>query len=305
MLDVRRLRVLQAFAREGTIAGAAQVLSYTPSAVSQQLSGLERDAGVALFRRAGRRLQLTDAGRMLVTHAADVLDRIEQAEAELAAHAGEIRGTVRIAGFQLATLALVLPALAVLRNDHPGLRVEVVGAEAETSLPLVRAGRLDLAIAEEYAHAPRPREPQLERIYLPPDDMLLVLPATHPAAAAQTPVSLPSLHDLAWATADEGTAYADMFVRLCRSVGEFEPDVRFRDNDFRVLLALAAAGHAATILPALGRPHRDDRVAVRTLTDGAFPRSIFLAVRAADRARPAIAALVDILQQVAQKQRQS
>lgn len=301
MLDVRRLRVLKEFAREGSIAGAAQVLSYTPSAVSQQLSQLERDAGVALLRRAGRRLQLTDAGRMLVAHADDVLDRLERAEAELAAHAGDVRGTVRLAAFQLATLALVVPALSELGADHPGLRVEVVGAEAERSLPLVRAGRLDLAIAEEYAHAPRPRHPQLERIPLPPDDMLLVLPAAHPAAAPGTPVSLPALRDLAWATADDGTAYADMFLRLCRSVGGFEPDIRFRDNDFGVLIALVAGGHAAAILPALGRPHRDDRVAVRTLADGSFPRRIFLAVRAADRPRPAITALVEALHRAAER----
>lgn len=303
MLDVRRLRVLKEFAREGTIASAADALSYTPSAVSQQLSQLERDAGVPLFRRAGRRLQLTDAGRMLVTHADDVLDRLERAEAELAAHAGDVRGTVRVAAFQLATLALVVPALSVLLEQYPDLRVEVVGAEAERSLPLLRAGRFDLAIAEEYAHAPRPPHPQLERIYLPPDEMLLVLCATHSAAVAGTPVALPALRELAWATADEGTAYADMFVRLCRSVGEFEPDVRFRDNDFRVLLALAAEGHAAAVLPALGRAHLDDRVAVRKLAEGSFPRGIFLAVRAADRRRPAIVALVDALQQVADRPR--
>lgn len=151
-------------------------------------------------------------------------------------------------------------------------------------------------------HAPRPRHPQLERIYLPPDDMLLVLPATHPAAMAGTPVSLPALRDLAWATADEDTAYADMFVRLCRSVGEFEPDVRFRDNDFNVLLALAAEGHAATLLPALGRPHLDDRVSVSILNEGPFPRRIFLAIRTADRRRPAMTALVETLQQVAASQ---
>lgn len=304
MLDVRRLRVLKEFAREGTIAGAAQALSYTPSAVSQQLSRLERDAGVALFRRAGRRLQLTDAGQMLLTHADDVLDRLAHAEAELAAHAGEVRGTLRIAAFQLATLALVMPALSVLREHCPNLRVEVIGTEAERSLPLLRAGQLDLAIAEEYAHAPRPRQPQLERIYLPPDDMLLVLPAMHPATLAGTPVSLPCLRDLAWATANEGTAYADMFVRLCRSVGEFEPDIRFRDNDFGVLLALTAQGHAAAILPALGRAHLDDRVAVRTLAEGSFPRRIFLAVRAADRQRPALRAVVDALKQSAESARE-
>jgi len=300
VLDVRRLRVLREFAREGTIAGTAEVLAFTPSAVSQQLSRLECDAGVALFRRDGRRLQLTDAGRMLVAHADDVLERLEHAEADLAARAGTVHGKVRIAAFQLATLALVVPALSVLRADQPHLRVEAVGTEAERSLQLVRAGRLDLAIAEEYEHAPRPRHPHLERIALPQDDMLLALPATHPVAAAGTAVPLAVLGDLAWATADEGTAYADMFVRLCRSVGKFEPDIRFRDNDFNVLLALAAEGHAAAILPALGRAHLKARVAVRPLAEGSFPRRIFLAVRVADRARPAITAVVDALQQVAE-----
>lgn len=295
MLDLRRLRALQAFARTGTVAGAAAALSYTSSAVSQHLSKLQDEAGVPLLRREGRGLQLTDAGRLLVAHADDVFARLERTEAALAGLAGDVVGTVRVAAFQLAALEIVLPAMTRLRADHPDLRVEFSGFDGEQSLPLVRHGHLDVAVLEDYGHAPRPREPQLDRIDLPADDMMLVLPADHPAARSAGPVPLSSLADLAWATADDGTTYAAMFVRLCRSVGGFEPDVRYRDNDFRILLALAAQGHAATVLPALGRPQDEPRVAVRPLAGGPFPRQIFLAVRAADRDRPVVRATVGAL----------
>ncbi|MEA2363314.1 MAG: hypothetical protein QOD71_2459 [Thermoleophilaceae bacterium] len=299
MLDVRRLRVLKEFAARGTIAAAAEGLAFTPSAVSQHLAQLEREAGVQLFRRNGRRLQLTDAGRALLEHADAVLDRLERAEAELAAHAGEVRGTVRVAAFQLAAMAVVLPALSLLAEQHPALEVHFVEAAAETSLTLLQAGRLDLAIAEEYEHSPRPRHPQLERIYLQPDEMLLVLPRDHAAAATGGPVELSALRDTTWATAGEGTAYADMFFRLCRSVGGFEPKVRHLANDFQILLDLAAEGHAAALLPALARPQADPRVAVRELAEGGFPRSIFVAFRAADRSRPAVDAVAGALTRVA------
>jgi DNA-binding transcriptional LysR family regulator len=92
-----------------------------------------------------------------------------------------------------------------------------------------------------------------------------------------------------WATARAGTAYADMFARLCRSVGGFEPDVRYRVNDMQLLVALVAAGRAAAIVPALGRPERG---LVRPLAEGRFARALFVATRASDRVRPSTAAVV-------------
>ena len=149
MLDPRRLAVLREFAAQGTIARAADALSFTPSAVSQQLSQLQREAGVQLFRKTGRRLELTDAGRTLVARADELLARVEEIEAELAERAGDVRGVVRVGAFQTAASALVIPALGPLAERHPKLRVELLEAEAETSLPLVVRGGLDVAIAEE------------------------------------------------------------------------------------------------------------------------------------------------------------
>jgi DNA-binding transcriptional LysR family regulator len=285
MLNPRRLAVLREFAAQGTIAGAAEVLAFTPSAVSQQLAQLQREAGVELFRKAGRRLELTDAGRTLVDRAGELLARVEQVEAELAAHTGEVRGTVRVAAFQTAAAALAMPALEQLADAHPELRVELVEAEAEESLPLLARGGLDVAIAEEYEHAPRPRLPQIHREYLEPDELLLALPRPRD----DRPVALAGLAGGVWATARAGTAYADMFARLCRSVGGFEPDVRYRVNDMQLLVALVAAGRAAAIVPALGRPERG---LVRPLAEGRFARALFVAPRASDRVRPSTAAVV-------------
>jgi DNA-binding transcriptional LysR family regulator len=291
MLDPRRLSVLREFAVRGTIAGAADALSFTPSAVSQQLAQLQREAGVELFRKVGRRLELTDAGRTLVARADELLARIEEIDAELAAQAEEVRGTIRVGAFQTAASAIVIPALDRLAERHPRLRVELVEAEAEESLPVLERGGLDVAIAEEYEHAPRPRSAQLRREYLEPDEMVLALPRAHPAARGRRPVSLASLHAIEWVAARADTAFGDMFARVCRSVGGFEPEIRHRVNEMELLLDIVASG-AAALVPALGRPERDDRVAVRSIAEGRVSRALFVAVRESDRRRPSTAAVV-------------
>src|SRR4051812_20840841 len=140
MLDPRRLQVLREFAAQGTVARTAATLGYTPSAVSQQLAHLQREAGTPLLRRSGRRLELTDAGHALVDHAGELLGHIERIETDLAAHRGEVRGTVRVAAFQTAMLHLVVPCLGALAADHAQLRVELVESEAEAGLPALVRG---------------------------------------------------------------------------------------------------------------------------------------------------------------------
>ena len=295
MLAPRRLVVLREFVAQGTIAGAAEALAFTPSAVSQQLAQLQREAGVELFRKSGRRLELTDAGRMLAARAGSVLAALEELEADLAREAGEVRGVVRLASFQTATRALVMPALGRLAADYPELRVELTELEAEESLPLLARGGVDIAIAEEYEHAPRPHLPELHRDDLEADELVLTLPKGHAAARGGGPVALASLRGEAWATARAGTNYADMFVRACRSAGGFEPDIHHRVNDIRMLLDVVAISGAAALLPSLGQPAEDPRVVVVPLAEGPFTRALFVATRAADRARPSTAAVVDAI----------
>src|SRR3954447_26449617 len=175
MLDLRRLRLLRELRERGTIAAVADALSYTPSAVSQQLSVLEREAGVPLLERVGRGVRLTDAAHRLADHASDVLARLEQAEAELAAASGAVHGRVRVATFQTAARSLVAPVLRPLADRHDGLRAELLEMEPETGMPLLRAGDVDVVVAEEYREAPRPHERGIERVDLGVDAIVLAL----------------------------------------------------------------------------------------------------------------------------------
>ena len=182
MLELRRLRLLRELHELGTIAAVADALQFTPSAVSQQLAMLEREAGVPLLERAGRGVRLTDAALVLVDHAGALLERTALAEADLAAAAGTVSGRGRIAGFQSVMLRLALPAMEALARDAPGLRCEVVEAEPEDALPALALGHLDLVLGDEWQHHPRSLPAGLQRHDLHRDEVHLLLPARHPAA---------------------------------------------------------------------------------------------------------------------------
>src|SRR5829696_7039571 len=157
MLDLRRLRLLRELHERGTVAAVADALQFTPSAVSQQLAVLEREAGVPLLEKAGRGLRLTDAARVLVSHAEALLERAALAEADLAAAAGTVAGRGRIAAFESVALHIAVPAIATLARAAPRLRCELVEAEPEESLPALALGDLDLVLADEWEVHPLSR----------------------------------------------------------------------------------------------------------------------------------------------------
>src|SRR5688572_22443822 len=155
-LDVRRMRVLREVAERGTIAAAARALAFTPSAVSQQLAALEREAGVALLDRHGGRVRLTEAGRRLVARTEAILVELEAASAELSAAAADVTGDVHVAAFASAERALLAPAIAALQAQHPAVVVRTTELEPEASLPALKLGDVDLIVAHEDVRDPAP-----------------------------------------------------------------------------------------------------------------------------------------------------
>jgi DNA-binding transcriptional LysR family regulator len=294
MLDLRRLRLLRELRERGTIAAVADALTYTPSAVSQQLAALEREAGVALLERTGRSVRLTDAGHQLADVAGDVIGRLEQAEDELAAISGVVAGRVRISAFQTAARSLVVPVLRPLGDRHPELRLDLVEAEAEEALPMLRAGDVDVMVAEEYPTAPRPHEPMLERVDVGVDPIVLVLPADHPAAAGDERLSLRRLARERWCSTRQGTLFNELLVRACRSAG-FEPDIHHRANDVDILVELAADGQGVALVPALGQPDAHPGVVVRQLTGTPLDRRLYATLRRGSAQRPSVAATLQAL----------
>ena len=246
-----------------------------------------------LLERAGRGVRLTDAALTLVEHADALLERAALAEADLAAAAGTVTGRARVAGFQSVMLKLAIPAIEALARDAPRLRCELVEAEPEQAIPALALGDIDVVLADEWQHQPRALPPSLERHELLSDPVNLVLPEAHPALRRHTgAVPLAELADEPWATGHPAMGWEEMTQRICRELGGFEPDIRFRANDANVSLALVARGLALALIPDLplvgGRPG----VAIRPIAESEVTRAIFAVTRAADAARPSTQALL-------------
>jgi DNA-binding transcriptional LysR family regulator len=286
MMELRRLRLLRELEVRGTVGAVGHALGYTPSAVSQQLAALEREAGARLLEPAGRGVRLTDAGRVLAAHAQILLGQLEAAEAELAAATRTVAGTVRVAAFQTALLQIVAPALEDVAASQPGVRLEVVEAEVEEALPALGTGALDLVVGDEYDGLPRPRPAGIERERLLREQVRVILPAGHPAAGAPR-VALSRLRDAAWASGQPGTAHREVLARTCRALGGFEPDVRHRTNDLMALLRLVRTSRAVTFLPDLvWAADPGDGLVARIPAEGEVGRDVILLARADSGARP-------------------
>jgi DNA-binding transcriptional LysR family regulator len=300
MLDLRRLRLLRELNERGTIAAVADALQFTPSAVSQQLAMLQREAGVPLLEHVGRGVRLTDAALVLVEHADALLERAALAEADLAAAAGTVTGRGRIAGFQSVTLRIALPAMEALRRDAPRLRCELVEAEPEQALPALVLGDVDLVLGDEWEHQPRRLPEGLQRHELLADPVQVVLPAGHPVARRfRDAVPLAELAGEPWATGHAGMGWEQMTQGTCRDLGGFDPDIRHRANDATISLALVARGLAVTLLPELPMPPGYPGIALRAIAEGPVGRAIFAATRATDAARPSTQALLGAVRDAA------
>lgn len=194
MLDLRRLRLLRDLAHHGTIAAVAAAANYTPSAVSQQLAALEREAGVPLLERTGRRVALTAAARGLVAHTEQVLAVLARAEAELACARTRLTGVLRIGAYPTAARTLVSPALVILATDHPALELLVTETDPADVASALRADRLDVALTHEYDYVPADADPGLDIDALGTETLYLAAPVDtaqpHPTDAPDTPAHL-------------------------------------------------------------------------------------------------------------------
>ncbi|GAA2148305.1 LysR family transcriptional regulator [Kitasatospora kazusensis] len=282
MLDVRRLRLLRELAHRGTIAAVAEALSFSPSAVSQQLSVLEREAGVPLLERTGRRVALTPAGQNLVRHAEAVLERLERAGAELAGARRGLSGPLRIGTYPSAARAIVPGALAALGRDHPGLEPMVTEVDPAVVAAALRAGELDVALVHEYDFVPREEGPGLAGEALFTEPMYLAAPAAGGIADHR---------ESPWIMAPPGTLCHTMTFRACQAAG-FTPRVRHQIDDFATVLALVAGGQGVALIPHLGSAAPPPGV---VLTRMPMSRRTHLAFRSGAAGHPAVAAFADAL----------
>ena len=298
MLDPHRLRLLREFAERGTIAATAAALGYTPSAVSQQLAALEREAGAILLDRTARAAELTDAGRRLVEHAERILAMIEAAEADLSL-AGPA-GRVTVTAFPTAAVAFG-PALVRRVRAHPGLTLLLRETQREEGLRLVRTGEADVALVADWsgrqtsADSARPGGTGALRYYpLIRDPVVLVLPRGHPAADPARPVDLEKLRDEPWLAAPAGEPSRQAVDRLLASTGGV-PQAPWEFEGLSTILSLVARGIGIAALPRLTLVVGDRRVAVRELPRPTQAREVYAVARASSVRRPSVAVILAAL----------
>jgi len=287
MLDVTRLRVIDAVARHGSVTAAARELHYSQPSVTHHLARLEAETGAQLLQRAGRGIRLTEAGRLLADRAAEIIGRIDAVDAELAAHGGLRAGRIRLAGFSSAIGALVPRAVAELGARHPGLEISLVDTHPPEALELLRTGKIDIAIVFRYDETePEPPGVRLHHLL---DDPLYVLSRDHE-------VELAELRDATWiAGCDRCRRH---LISLCAAEG-YEPRIGYTSDDMVVMQSLVAAGLGVTTMPGLAlRTHRSDGIIANELPGSR--RHVYAATYGEPPDPPAIAALLTALEETAE-----
>jgi DNA-binding transcriptional LysR family regulator len=282
VLDVNRLRVIDAVARHGSVTAAAKELHYSQPSVTHHLARLEAETGAQLLQRVGRGIRLTPAGALLADRAAEILGRIDAANAELSAHVGLTAGRVRLAAFASAIGALVPHAVAALAGRYPGLQLSLTDTHPPEAIELLRAGKVEVAIVFRYDETePEPAGVRLHHLL---DDPVYVL-------STRRERGMRALRDATWIAGCERCS--SHLLALCADAG-FEPRIGFRSDDMVVMSALVAAGLGLATQTGLAlRAHAIEGV-VATELPGA-ERHIYAATYGDPPDPPATAALLEAL----------
>ncbi|MBB4934152.1 DNA-binding transcriptional LysR family regulator [Lipingzhangella halophila] len=288
MFEIRRLRLLLELAQRGTVTAVAEAGALTPSAVSQQLTLLQREAGVTLFVREGRVLRITDAGWVLVRHAEHLIAGMEEARAELAELVGTPTGPVKLSAFPTAARSVVPSAVARCRERHPSLRVIVDEREAPESMAALRGHETDVALVYSYALLPPLDTTGVTLTTLLTETFVMLLPPDRELADA--PVPLAALAEETWISPYGDTSGRAALDRACASAG-FAPSVDYASNDYTVITAMVRAGLGVALVPRLALEPGDTDIVVRPLEGDPVRRSIALATRAGTARDPALRAL--------------
>lgn len=301
MLDVVRLRVLDEVSRHSSITRAAEALAYTPSAVSQQISSLEREAGTRLLERHARGVRLTEAGRVLVRHAAVILAELRAAEMSLAAISAGGGGRLRFGSFTTANASLMPQAVRAFQREQPAVEVELTEIDRDEALAAMAAYKLDLALVYEFPVVPLDPPPGIELVPLLVDALHVALPPGHRLAGRRR-LRLTDLADEPWIQGVHHGSTMDVLPRACRQAG-FEPRIAFRTDDQMTVRGLVAAGLGVALAPWLTLSATPSGLVVLPLAEPSLTRTVMTATPAGAFRLPAATIMVRHLAAVAAEMR--
>ncbi|WP_046318694.1 LysR family transcriptional regulator [Mycobacterium sp. UM_Kg1] len=293
MFDVRRLVVLQEIARAGSLSAAAVALNYTTSAVSQQVTALERDLCCSLLVRGPSGARLTPAGRKLLEHVPAIMGAVAAAERDLASITSR-PGVVRIASFASAAAMILPPAIAQARRALPGIGVELVAVDPDDGVELLRSGDADAAMVTEVP-GERPEFPGISTMGVYNDEFFVVLPLGH-RLAGRAEVTLADLASDNWVVSTQTGQCPDtrVFRTACRRAG-FEPTVSYRAEEYATVQGLVAAGLGVSLVPSLAASGARSDVAVRRVAGHRPVRTVAIATTSPPAPASVLAAVIGFI----------
>lgn len=297
MLDVRRLVLLRELDARGSIVGVSRALGISSSAISQQLAKLEAEVGIALLELVGRNVRLTPTGQLLARRADQVVDVLEQTQSELDTRRSRVQGVVRVAALSSFALQYLPGVLRRMSQTHPDVVVEFTNVDPPEALSAVAGRRVDVAVADEYPSGPRRADTRMFRTRLMRDTISVYLP--RPVTSAG------ELERIPWILEPAGSEARDWAERMCHEAG-FTPSVPFESSDLLLHRELALAGAAAAFLPRMvlsgptlqvGEPQH--RFPWPEPSGQYLYREIYAVTRSGTSSRPAVAAFLSHLHEVA------
>ena len=297
MLDMARLRILHQVAQHGSLTRAAAALSYTPSAISQQIAVLEREAGTLLLERHARGVRLTEAGRALIRHTERILTELRAAETTLAAISQSAAGRLRFGSFTTANATLMPRAVRAFQRRHPQVEVDLIEADRDEAMAAVLTHELDLALVYEFPVVPLQISAGVEITPLLVDALHVALPPDHRLAHRKR-LRLTDLAEERWIQGVHHGSTIDVLPRACREVG-FEPRIAFRTDDQMTVRGLVAAGLGVALAPSLTLPATPSDLVVRPLREASLTRTIMTATPSGQYRLPAATTMIEHLREVA------
>ncbi len=292
MVDVRGMLLLHELKVRGTLAQAADALYLSHSAASHRLAVLEREVGVPVAERVGRRLRLTDVGQALASCAERIKGELDSTDAMIETVRDTVSGLVKIGLFQTAALRLLPRLLDDLRETFPGIRLESSQMLAAEALAALQTGDLDVAIMPSYLYDPAepPVAVHVDDLYT--ESLYLMLPEAHPLADRDAPVEITELQEEHWIA---GETINHLISKLCRDAG-FEPDIVHRTSDYTLMTMLVSSGYGISILPVNATlAERLPPVALKQLALKSAHYSVLAVMRESSRSRPAVVAVLDAM----------
>ena len=289
-MTLEQLRIFLAVAEREHVTRAAEALHLTQSAVSAAIRALEARHGIALFHRVGRRIELTEDGRIFRAEAAAVLARADAAELVLSELGGTLRGTLRVQASQTVASYWLPPLLVRFRAACPGVAVEVGAGNTRSVAQAVLDGVAELGIVEGEVN-----EPALAQTVLARDQLVVVVGLRHPWAG-QGPLTPERLPETPWVMREAGSgtraAFEQLLVGWNVAPEALHVALELPSNE-AVLAAVEADGGATVVSERAAGPHLGAGLLVKARID--LPPRSFKALRHKERyASRASRALLDL-----------